>query len=282
MNDLCECGHTKVMHSGCTSWCMSICGCTTYRSLMDMPLCACGHEAALHPMIASYRSRCHAASGCHCKRYQQLTFRCFRCSNFALEGYRHCRQCMKELAAAGKGPTTHYPCAWCGTWEASKGEDLCPKCAEADETSPITPPQYNPRAVNFTTPVWSILKDVPLDTVVEDYYGDHWKCLSSTGLWYIDKPWDEATTYQIDRAEGPFRFVRTITADPFSKKEEPAMPKITTTTTTSISSSDGFTVGGLQSFLDQVRRWKGLDTPVGVEFGVGSTVTLSVTSEDES
>ena len=256
-------------------------------------MCECSHSAEMHPLRMTgrraRREKCFN-EGCHCTRYNPLpphtrAARCIRCSNFALEGYQHCRQCMKELAAQGK-LWSNYPCAWCGTWEAEMGKDLCPACQESDENSPTTPPQYKPTAVSFNIPVWPVLTDVPLDTVVVDCHGNHWKCLSSTGLWYLDKPWDEATTFQIDRAVGPFRYIRTVTDNPFAEKEDSTMPKITTTTTTSISSSDGFTIGDLQSFLDQVHRPQGLDTPVTVslapntEWGVDSSaVTLSVTTE---
>lgn len=235
-----------------------------------MPLCACGHEAALHPMIASYRSRCHAASGCHCKRYQQLTFRCFRCSNFALEGYRHCRQCMKELAAAGKGPTTHYPCAWCGTWEASKGDDLCPPCQEADQDSPTTPPQYRPLSA----------REVLLCQCGHPW-GQHGpgERQGTTGGCLV-----------LDKGSGMTRqcFCTKYHPADVVEKEEPTMPKITTTTTTSIASRDGFTIGDLQSFLDRVPRPQGLNTPVTVSLSPisdlgnsGGTVVLSVTTEDD-
>lgn len=116
---------------------------------MSESKCACGHGPDTHPKRmtgrVTRRENCFK-EGCHCARYTPLppdtaARQCLRCSNFALEGHRHCRQCMKELAAAGNGPITFYPCAWCGTWEASKGDDLCPKCAEADRESPTTPPE---------------------------------------------------------------------------------------------------------------------------------------------
>lgn len=71
-----------------------------------------------------------------------------------------------------------------------------------------------------------------------------------------------------------FGFVDRIST---AEKEEPTVPKITTTTTTSISTSNGFTIGDLQSFLDQVPRPQGLDTHVTVEYADPGEFVLSVT-----
>lgn len=60
-------------------------------------------------------------------------------------------------------------------------------------------------------------------------------------------------------------------------EEKDMSPQITKTTTVSISSSGPFTIGDLQSFLDQVPRPQGLDTHVTVEYADPGEFVLSVT-----
>ena len=140
LGELCECGHPEGHHvlrmvrSALRKNCLGSGAGTEYgckcRKYVPQPLKAI--QAG-----ESQPARALHISGCGCDNPKpdipDTPCQCVRCSNPALLGYRHCRLCMRDLAAQDKFWAVHYPCAWCGTWEASRGDDLCPKCQEADD-----------------------------------------------------------------------------------------------------------------------------------------------------